>query len=207
MFVYWFSRVFVMLFYHIFYPHKIFGMENLPKESGYVTICNHYGAIDVVVISDLFRKRPYVLAKKEWFDKKFLAWVFKRYGGIPIDREKPEFSALKKCFAVLKNGDNLVVFPEGTRNRKGEELLEIKGGAALIAYKAKVPVVPVVMLSHFRKFRRNYLMIGKPFDFSSFTGTAGSDLNDGLKAFMLEKMNETREELKRLVGEKKKCRK
>ncbi len=202
--VYRISRFFVMLFYHICYPHKIFGKENLPEKSGFVTICNHYGAIDVVVVSDIFKKKPYMLAKKEWFASKFRAWLFRKYGAIPIDREKPEFSSLKECFAVLKRGDNLVIFPEGTRNRKGEELMDIKGGAALIAYKAKVPVVPVVMLSRYRKFHKNYLMIGKPFDFSSFSAEhAGSDLNEKLREFMLEKMTETREELKKIVGEKK----
>ncbi len=82
--------------------------------------------------------------------------------------------------------------------------MDIKGGAALIAYKAKVPVVPVVMLSRYRKFHKNYLMIGKPFDFSSFSAEhAGSDLNEKLREFMLEKMTKTREELKKIVGEKK----
>ena len=60
------------------------------------------------------------------------------------------------------------------------------------------------MLSRYKKFRKNYLLIGKPFDFSSFSSEhAGSDLNEKLREYMLEKMTETREELKRIVGEKK----
>ena len=69
------------------------------------------------------------MAKKEWFSTKFKAAFFTEFGAIPVDREKPDFASIKKCLTVLKDGSNLLVFPEGTRNKvklEAEQLARIE---------------------------------------------------------------------------------
>ncbi|MBO4262566.1 MAG: 1-acyl-sn-glycerol-3-phosphate acyltransferase [Clostridia bacterium] len=205
MWFYYFCKFFAMIFYGIFYPHKIYGKENMPKDDNFILVCNHYAKIDILVVSALFKKRPYFLAKKQLMDGKFTGRLLRRYGLIPIDREKVDFNAMKECFAVLKRGDNLCIFPEGTRNREDDELKELKGGAGMIALKAGVPIVPVMMLSRFMPFHKNYAIIGKPIDFGELKGQkANAEVIADTEKIIREKMLECHSDLKRLAGGRKK---
>jgi 1-acyl-sn-glycerol-3-phosphate acyltransferase len=153
--------------FKIFWRVKIKGIENLPSSKNYVIISNHLGKVDCFAIATLFKEKIFFMAKKEWFEKKISSWFFKWLGGIPVDRENADITSIKNCFGVLKNNSRLVVFPEGTRNKEQKvDLLPLKGGASLIAYKAKVQIVPIAMKSRFRIFRKNYMYIGKPYDYS-----------------------------------------
>ncbi len=163
-------RIIGLPLFYLFYPHKIYGKENLPKDGNCVYVCNHYAKIDVAVVYELFKKRPNILGKKELTKNKFLGCILKKLGLIPIDRDGADINALKQCFSVLKTGGNLIIFPEGTRNKEGGAVREIKGGASMIAFKAKVKIVPIGMKSRFKMFKRGYAAIGKPFDFSDYYG-------------------------------------
>ena len=83
---------------------------------------------------------------------------------IPVNRAKPEISSIKKCFEVLNNNYNLLIFPQGTR-MKTEEAVGVKEGVAMFALKTKAPVIPMVYLKKNKVFRRNTLVIGKPITF------------------------------------------
>ena len=206
--IYWISRFFALLFYKIFYPHKIFGKENLIKNGKCIVVCNHYGKIDVAFITALFTDKMYFLGKKEWFKHKFSNWLFRKYGGIPVDRDRVDFESMKACFKILNDNKRLGVFPEGTRNRSEEGLLPLKGGAGLIAFKCKAPMVPVVMRRRFRIFHKNYAYIGKPFDFEQFAGQkSNSELNDKMTEIIRGKLLECKAELNNLIAEDKKKRK
>ena len=98
---------------------------------------------------------PVCKAKKEMFKNKFLSWFWRGMGLISLDRQKTDFTALKTSLSVLKDGKKLVIFPEGTRNKVNTELQEIKGGTALFAIKAKVPIVPMWIEKRGKIFRRN----------------------------------------------------
>lgn len=164
-------RVLVTFFIKVFYRPKIKGLENLPKEGGFMLVCNHLSMIDCVILVTLFKQKIYFMAKKEIFDKKLKEKFFRWCGGIPVDRENLDLKSIKECFKKLKDGEVLVVFPEGTRNKTQEvDLLPIKGGASLLAYKAGTKIVPVAMKSKFKIFGKNYLCIGEPYDYSEFKG-------------------------------------
>ena len=170
MILYKLLRFFGLPIYKLLYPHKIIGRENLPEKENFILVSNHFSMIDIVVVSEFFKKRPYMLGKKELMKHKLIGKLLIAYGLIPIDREGVDIEALKKCFSVLKEGASLVIFPEGTRNKTDDELKEIKGGASMIACKAKVNIVPVAMRSKFKVFRKNYVAIGKPIDLSEYYG-------------------------------------
>lgn len=183
-------RVLVALFLKIFYRPKIKGFENLPKEGGFMLVCNHLSMIDCVVITTLFKQKIYFMAKKEIFNKKLKEKFFRWCGGIPVDRENLDLNSIKECFKTLKEGNVLVVFPEGTRNKKQEvDLLPIKGGASLLAFKASTKVVPVAMKSKFKMFRKNYLYIGEAYDFKEYKGRRlDAELTDKLTEDMSNKL-------------------
>ena len=191
------ARAVAFFLFKIFYRPKILGKENLPKDGGFILVSNHLGKVDVFAIASLFKRKIYFMAKKEWFNKKSKAKLFKWMGAIPVDRDNVDINSIKTCFATLKNGNALVIFPEGTRNRDCEvPLLPIKGGASLIAFKSKVKIVPVFMHKKYKMFKRNYICVGEPYDYSNYQGQKLTpELSDALSQEMADKLLECKEKV------------
>ena len=183
----------------LFYRMKVRGLENLPKDENYIIVSNHLGIIDCFAIATMYRQKIYFMAKKELFDKKLKAKFIRWLGGIPVDREKLDISTIKECFKTIKNGDNLVVFPEGTRNKTLEtDLLPLKGGANLIAFKTGVKIVPVGMAKKYKIFRKNHMYIGEAFDYSCYKGQKLSaelslELTEDMRVRLLDCITKARE--------------
>lgn len=147
----------------LLFPVKIVGKKNLIKGKA-ILCCNHQSNIDTFPILYAGKTKVYALCKKELCNTKFRAWFFKKMRAIPVNRAKPEISSIKKCFEVLNNNYNLLIFPQGTR-MKTEEAVGVKEGVAMFALKTKAPVIPMVYLKKNKVFRRNTLVIGKPITF------------------------------------------
>lgn len=150
----------------LFYPVKVIGKKNLPKKKGYVLTCNHFTNMDPVLLDVYLNKKIRFLAKKELFKNKFVGFFLKRFGGFPVDREKPGVSSFKFALEVLKKNKILGIFPEGTRNKNIEEegLMQLKNGAIVFASKGESQIVPVVIYKKPKAFRKNYILIGEPID-------------------------------------------
>ena len=186
-------RRIVFPFFKLFYRVKIKGLENLPKDKSFIIVSNHLGMVDCFALASLFKQKVYFMAKKELFNKKCKAKFIRWLGGIPVDREKLDITTIKECFKTIKNGDVLIVFPEGTRNRKVEEidLLPLKGGASLIAFKTGVQIVPVGMAKKYKVFRKNHMYIGEPYDYSTYQGQKlSAELADKLTEDMSAKIRD-----------------
>lgn len=161
------------------YPVKIFNKENLPQENC-VVVCNHLSVIDCIYLAILNKRQNYsILAKKEALKSKVFGKILKGYGAIPIDRDKPEFRTLIDIIKFLKNdGNKLLVFPEGTRNKTGNiDIQPLKDGASIFALKAKCKIVPVIILKKARIFRRNKMIVGEPFSLTEYYDKKGAEQN------------------------------
>ena len=200
-------RPLITLFLWIFYPVKVFGKENVIHDGNVVVICNHLGKMDVPYVGYLFKGKTYYLAKKEWFENKFLAWLFGQLGGIPLDREKVDMASTKKALSVLKSGKRLCIFPEGTRNRESTEIQPLHGGAGMFAFKTKAKIIPINIHHKAKLFGKNYVYVGKPFDFSEFDGQKyDSELNDKLTQKMYDELCKAKLELEEILQSKKKVK-
>ena len=154
----------------LFYPLKVFGKENIP-DGGALFVCNHFRAIDPGFIAKIYSDDIYFLAKKELFKNKFISGILKSFGAISIDRKNPEIKSMLTIVKVLKEGHKLTIFPEGTRNKSGTDMLQpLHSGSAVFAAKAKCPIVPMMILKKSRIFRKTYMIIGKPFELSQYYG-------------------------------------
>ena len=182
------------------YPFKILGKENMP-EGGAVVVCNHLKFIDPLFLYYATDKNGSFIAKKELFDKKLIGWIIKDFGAVPINRENPDIRELLTCVKTLKSNKKLVIFPEGTRNKtKTDKLQEIKGGAGVFALKAKVPVVPVMILKKPKLFRKTKLLVGKPFTLEEFENQKLTDnVVSKIDAVITQKMLEVQAELKSIT--------
>ncbi|MDD4111239.1 MAG: lysophospholipid acyltransferase family protein [Clostridia bacterium] len=160
-------KVILYVFLWIMYPTIYKGKKNIPKGK-VIFISNHTSNADPIIVEMSAWKEKFYLVKKELYKNKFIGGFWKRMNTIPIDRGKTDLSAIKAALKVLNRGKSLVIFPEGTRNKTGEELGAVKSGAAMLAIKAKSPIVPIWIKKKPRLFCPNSLRYGKPFTLEQF---------------------------------------
>ena len=142
---------------------RIRGLENLP-EGAAVLCANHSAFSDPIWIIAWSRlvKLPRTMAKKELFGNAFTNWFFTFIGGFPVDRGNTDIVAIKTALHTLKEGNKLLIFPEGTRVRKGK-VSEPHPGAVLIAHRIKAPIVPIYLSTKKGLFRPVDLIVGTPY--------------------------------------------
>ncbi len=130
------------------------GLENLPREDGYILYPNHQGMFDVLAILQLLERPTSVVLKKELADIPFLKQVFACLDAIPLDRSdvRQGLQVIMQVAEEVKKGRNFIIFPEGTRSKNGNHLLDFKGGSFKSAIKAKCPVVPVALIDSYKAF-------------------------------------------------------
>ena len=133
------------------------GLDNIPKENGFMFFPNHQGMYDVLAIVEACSHPFSVVAKKEVENVQFLKQVFKCMKAYTMDRSDVR-QAMKVITAVSKeveNGRNYLIFPEGTRSKNGNHVQEFKGGSFKAATKAKCPIIPVALIDSFKPFDTN----------------------------------------------------
>lgn len=158
-----FLRFILAPIFKLYYNPTIIGKENIPKEGSILIVGNHKHLMDQCLAIISTKRVIHYMAKKEYFDGKF-AWFFKLAGCIPVDRSKKDENAKNSGLEVLRNGEVLGLFPEGTRNRTENFLLPFKFGAVSMANKTDSYLVPFGITGDY-KFRSKNLTIrfGKPF--------------------------------------------
>lgn len=152
---------------------KIHGKENLPKKGPYIFYSNHIAIFDpIITIPINMKNKMYCMGKEELFKSRPLNWFFRAIGGYPVSRGKADMSAVKESISYLKNGNNLMIFPEGTRNTNHDnKLTQFHNGIAIIIFKTGVPAVPCYLEGkngYIKPFRRLHIHIGKPIDMSKY---------------------------------------
>ena len=135
------------LVFHIGFRVRTEGRDNLKKirTRGYILAPNHISAIDpvFVIITRFWGRRMIVFAKKKLFEiNAFLSWFFRCAGAMCVRGTKEEAAVIDETVARCQNGESLLIFPEGTREKDGT-FLQPKSGLFVIAAAAAVDVVPV----------------------------------------------------------------
>jgi 1-acyl-sn-glycerol-3-phosphate acyltransferase len=123
------------------------GEENLPTEGPVVYIANHRGIFDTPLIASIVKEPVIFIGKKELQKAPIIGEWFNVHGNIYIDRKdmRSGLEAIVTGIKELKEGQSVVIFPEGTRSKTGE-LGEFKAGSFKLALKANVPIVPIAIL-------------------------------------------------------------
>lgn len=135
----------------------VHGKEHIPTDQSFVFFPNHQGLFDVLAILEACDVPFSVVAKKEVKDVPFLKQVFAIMKAKIMDREdvRQSLQVILDVTQEVKNGRYYLIFPEGTRSRRGNQVGDFKGGSFKCAVKAKAPIVPVALLNAFEPFDRN----------------------------------------------------
>ena len=113
---------------------------------------NHQGLFDVVAIASTCDMPIGAVLKKELYDIALLRYIAQCTYSFPMDREdvRQSLTVIQNVIAELKKGRSYLIFPEGTRSKKGNEMLEFHGGSFRCAAKAKCPIVPIALIDSYK---------------------------------------------------------
>ena len=130
------------------------GLENIPKEDGFILFPNHQGLFDVLVFLESCPVPFAFVIKKEASNVILLKQVIAALRSIVIDREdiRQSLEVINQVTEEVKKGRNFLIFAEGTRSKMGNRLLPFKGGAFKSAVKAQCPIVPCALINSFKPF-------------------------------------------------------
>ena len=203
MLTYGFLKKVVNAFIQIILPYKLIGKEKV-KDGACVLVGTHYRIWDIVHMACTTKEKVHFITKQELYKSKFLAHLCDIVEAIPVSRDGQDAKAVMTALRYLKKGEKISMFPEGTRNKTDAELLPLKGGAALFAIKARVPVYPVMCLRKTRPFHRTKIIVGDGFELSEFYDRRMSaDDYAAAENIIREKMLETkRAYLEKIAAEK-----
>lgn len=165
---------------------KVTGAETVPPAGGCLVCANHTGILDVFALGAAFPRQLRFLAKAELFRVPVVAPLVRALGAYSVDRGHNDVGAIKKTLALLKDGELVCMFPQGTRY-KGVDPREtrIKNGVAMAAYHAKAPVLPVyIKLKNYKYalFRRVEVIIGRPIPYEALGFSGGGSAEYGAVA-------------------------
>lgn len=131
---------------------QVTGLENIPSQGGFMLYGNHQGMFDVVAIGSTCPAPLAIVYKKELRQVPFLKQIYACTNSFAMDREdvRQSLTVIQNVTAEVMKGRNYVIFPEGTRSRKGNEMNEFHGGSFRAAVKAKCPIVPMALVDSFK---------------------------------------------------------
>lgn len=154
-------KALVRFFMVICFRIKIIGKENIPKEGACIICANHTSYFDPPILVAFNKRHVNMIAKKDLLKNPLMGWLCRTFGAFMVERDGKDIEAVKQSLRILKNGEILGIFPEGTRNglAKGEK---VKNGAVLMAIKSGEPIIPAGIKGNYKPFRKVTMTYGEP---------------------------------------------
>lgn len=154
---YRFCRLLCQLFFLLFFRGRVFHHERVPTQGGVLLVCNHQSFLDPVLATQALPRECAYMARDTLFRNPHFRWLIESLNAFPVKRGSSDVGAIKETLRRLKDGQLITLFPEGTRTPDGR-IHEMQPGAVLLARKAKVPIVPTLILGAFECWPRHALL-------------------------------------------------
>jgi 1-acyl-sn-glycerol-3-phosphate acyltransferase len=152
---------------------RTYGRENLIENGPAILASNHSSYLDPPLVGVCCRKDVYFLARKSLFERPVIGPLIAQLNTVPVDRDRGDVGAVRAMIKLLKAGNRVLVFPEGTRSKDGN-LQPARAGVGLLIAKSLAPVVPVRVFGSYAALPRSggirfvpiTVVIGKPLFFT-----------------------------------------
>ena len=179
---------------------QVTGLENIPQENGFMLYANHQGMFDVLAIAATCDAPLGAVLKKELYDVPFLHQIALCTKSFAMDREdvRQSLTVIQNVTEEVKKGRNYLIFPEGTRSRKGNEMLEFHGGSFRCATKSQCTIVPIALVDSFKvldekgskplTMQLHYL---KPIPYEEYAGMKPAEVAQLVRGRIEEKVKES----------------
>lgn len=170
------------LFVRLLWRTRVSGRLPTVDGQGAIIVCNHRSGIDPLLIQVTTNRVVHWLVAKEYVYHWSMSWAFRILQSIPVNRAGIDTAATKQAIRLAQNGGLVGLFPEGRINQTEKLLLSGRPGAALIALKARVPVIPCYVidppyngtaLGSFLMTARARVIVGTPIDISEYYDQSG----------------------------------
>lgn len=162
---YAFARAVLRGLFSVMYRIKVVDAENEPKDAPFIVCANHISNTDVIVVGEALEHQLHYMAKQELFKVPVLRGLIRLVGAFPVKRGAADVGAIKTCLKHLEEGEVVAMFPQGKRCPSVDpRTTEPMPGVGMIAYRSKVPVLPVyveVKNNKHRLFKRHTVRIGR----------------------------------------------
>jgi 1-acyl-sn-glycerol-3-phosphate acyltransferase len=196
--VYYFGRVFIRIVAFPFATWEVKGRENEPRRGPVLIVCNHLYIADPPIVAASIKLKSVFMAKEElWHNRWSRYWVV-NFGAFPVKRDSFDREAIRQAEDWLGKGLSLIMFPEGTRSNDAQ-LMSALPGAALIALRTGVPILPVGITGTeklrnlkwcFLHHPKITITIGKPFNPPSCDGKPTKEQRNRLADDIMKKIAE-----------------
>ena len=179
---------------------KITGLENIPAENGFMMYANHQGMFDVLAIAATCENPMGAVLKKELYDIPFLHQIAVCTKSFAMDREdvRQSLTVIQNVTEEVKNGRNYLIFPEGTRSKQGNQMLEFHGGSFRCATKSKCPILPIALVDSYKVLDQKgsapvtvQLHYLKPIAYEEYAGMKPAEVAALVKQRIQEKIDES----------------
>lgn len=195
------GKFFLQMFFKLCCRIRYIDQSNVPEKGGIIVASNHTSYYDPFAVGAGINQKICYMAKKELFTKDLQGWFITNMGAFPIDREKLDKTAMKTAAEIIKNGDALGIFPEGTRS-DDDSVGEGHMGAAMFSLQTGAPIIPAAHIgtTHalIRKFpprwKRFMVKYGKPIRPEDFEGSRKEKMQKITQAVM-ESIRQLKKEL------------
>ena len=172
------AQLLVRVWTSVFFDLKVYGLKNVPRAGGVLTVCNHQSLLDPILLGARFPRPMSYMAKSELFKHKAFAGLIRSLGAFPVRQGAGDVGAIKETVGRLQEGRVLNIFPEGGRTEDGE-IGPMLSGVALVARRAGVPIVPAAIDGSYQAWPKGKrfwhrhpirLVFGPPLDVSGMKG-------------------------------------
>lgn len=167
--------------FRVFYRWEAIGLENIPSQGPVILCSNHISNWDPPFIGSPLTRKVHYMAKDELFRLPVFGWILLQIGAFPVKRGGVSKESIKLAIKLLRNGEVMGIFPEGTRKNAGGMG---KKGAASLALKSGAAVIPVAIVGRYKIFRKMTVIYGPPVDLSEFSDGSSESLEAATEKIM-----------------------
>lgn len=167
-------------FLRIFFRINVHGELKQEENGRYLVVSNHSNLLDPIVLGIVLKPQLHFMAKQELFENKILAKIIYGLNGFPVNRSGNDIVALKKAVKLLRDGNVVGIFIEGTRVKEYNPD-NAKAGPILIANMGKATIIPVMIDSTYKLFSNIDVYIKEPYKVEIEKGSGDDGYQDKAK--------------------------
>ena len=163
--IYTLARIIFGFLFHTIFPLRFYNAQIADEmQPPYIIMANHRSFADPMALAiKVKRYEIRFIGKRELAHGRLKSWLFSGLHMILVSRHATDMAAMRQCMQTLKEGHILGIFPEGTRHQP-EMMQEVESGTAIIALRARVPLLPVYIDGKIRPFHITHIYYGKPME-------------------------------------------